>query len=84
MQVDRWVYFCYIGSGDIMRLIFLAAFIMFQFFTSIWVVINYRQERKLGIKHKYGILIFNAILWFIIMFIVVSFLCNLGFHDVAY
>ena len=60
-----------------MRIIVLLAFIVFNFFTSIWSVINYREERKLGIEHKYGIMVFNVFLWIVITVIVVQFFCSL-------
>ena len=61
-----------------MRIIVLVAFIIFNFFTSIWSVINYKQERKLGIEHKYGIIVFNAFLWIVITVITVYFKCSLN------
>ena len=60
-----------------MKIIVLLAFIVFNFFTSIWSVINYREEKRLGIEHKYGIIVFNALLWIVITVIVVQFLCSL-------
>ena len=57
-----------------MRLIVILGIILFNFFTTVWSIVNYKQEKKLGIRHKYGIIILQGIIWFMILVIFMYFM----------
>ena len=59
-----------------MRLIVILGVILLNFFTTIWSIVNYKQEKKLGIKHKYGILVFQGIIWLVILIIFLHFISS--------
>jgi len=59
-----------------MRLIVILGIILLNFFTTIWSIVNYKQEKKLGIKHKYGILVFQGIVWLIVLIIFIHFISS--------
>ena len=59
-----------------MRLIVILGIILLNFFTTIWSIVNYKQEKKLGIKHKYGILVFQGIVWLVILIIFIHFISS--------
>ena len=59
-----------------MRLIVILGIILLNFFTTIWSIVNYKQEKKLGIKHKYGILVFQGIVWLVILIIFLHFISS--------
>lgn len=59
-----------------MRLIVILGIILLNFFTTIWSIVNYKQEKELGIKHKYGILVFQGIIWLVILIIFLHFISS--------
>lgn len=65
-----------------MRLIVILGIILFNFFTTIWSIVNYKQEKKLGIRHKYGIVVLQGIVWFIILVVFIQTIFSLPYDNI--
>jgi hypothetical protein len=67
----------YLLLGDKMKWYVILSLLFVGKSTLIYSIINYKQEKKLGLKHRYGIFIFSVLLLIIAIGYIFIFLLSI-------